>query len=154
MAPHVQRILSLDPGGTTGWCVHNLGGNSFRGGQLEGSKHHKKLFGLLRRERPDVVVCEAFNYQIRKQSGVDMPGVVLMSREYIGVAELWSQLYNRQLVMQQPSIIGLQWLKNPALKRLGIYKSGEQHRNDATRHMLYYVVQNLGLREYLGALRN
>jgi hypothetical protein len=162
------KILALDPGGTTGWCKHVLrsagvalgtsgaqeGERAWAGGELTGDDHHKTLWKLLTSELPDVVVYEAFNYQIRKSQGTQMPGVHLISREYIGVAQLWCQLTGKEIVKQQPSVIGLTWVKDPSLKALGLYNSGEKHRNDATRHMLYYLVHTLGRTSYLSALRH
>lgn len=149
-----QRIIALDPGGTTGWCTFDVGPSRWSGGQLDQEDHHEDLWHLLQRQQPNVVVYEAFNYQIRKHQGTTMPGVVLMSREYIGVAQLWCQLYQREIVKQQPSVVGLAWLKDPMLRKMGRYNTGEPHRNDATRHMLYYLVHTLGYKELLAPLRN
>lgn len=148
----MTKVIALDPGGTTGWCSHTIDKSGWSGGQIEGDDHHRALANVLTGEGPDVVVYEAFNYQIRQ--GGQMPGVDLIAREYIGVAKLWCQLHPHvTLIKQQPSVVGLTWLKDPALKKLGLHTSGERHHNDATRHLLYYIVQTLGLTDYLLPLR-
>jgi hypothetical protein len=58
-------------------------------------------------------------------------------------------MLKRTLVMQQPAVLGVKWCKDEYLKGLGIHTAGEPHRNDATRHALYYLVQSLGRTDYL-----
>lgn len=161
------KIISFDPGGTTGYVIHKVrpknsqtagGGyhytDSWIGDQLGPEEHHIDLWKLLTREDPDIVVCEAFNYQIRRNQQVDMPGVVLMSRNYIGVIELYCALTKTPLHMQQPSTIGIKWLDDEALKKLKIHTPGKPHKNDAARHLVYYVATEMKRRDSLERLRN
>lgn len=161
------KVIAFDPGGTTGYVIHKVrpknsqthgGGyhytDSWVGGQLGPEEHHIDLWKLLTSESPDIVVCEAFNYQIRRNQQVDMPGVVLMSRNYIGIIELYCKLRQKPLFMQQPSIIGLKWLNDSALKTLKIYTPGQQHKNDAARHLVYYVATEMKRNDSLERLRN
>jgi hypothetical protein len=155
------KIMSFDPGGTTGWCKHMFrerathdGEARWDGGQIVGDNHHRVLWKLLTAENPDVIVYEAFNYQIRQSQAATMPGVVLISREYIGVLQLYAQLRKIPIFKQQPSVITITWLKDDALEKMGQHNSGEPHRNDATRHMLYHLVQTLERTDYLSALRH
>lgn len=159
-----MRLMSFDPGGTTGWCLHqHVGagepvppGPRWVGGQLTGGEvgHHLELWELLKKYEPTVIIYEAFNYQIRQRQAATMPGVQLISREYIGILQLWARLYKIPIVKQQPSVIGIQWVKDPALKKFGLYNVGEPHRNDAARHMVYFIVSALESPEMLRALRN
>lgn len=161
------KIISFDPGGTTGYVIHKVvpknaqkcNGSyhytdSWTGGQLGPDKHHVDLWKLLTKENPDRVVCERFTYQIRKNQQVDMPGVVLMSRNYIGVIELYCELTHTPLFMQETSVIGLKWVDNEALKLLKIHTPGQVHKNDAARHLVYHVVHTMKRTDSLQALKN
>jgi hypothetical protein len=162
-----ESIMSFDPGGTTGYTIRNLArrgrslssGTSYdyngvwRGGQLGPRTHHRELWQLLTREDPDRIVCEDFVYRIVKNQGVAQPGIQLVSREYIGVIKLYCALTNKPLHMQPSSVISLAWTADDALRKLGIYMPGEQHRNDATRHLLYFAVETLGRKDILLPLR-
>lgn len=163
------KILSLDPGGTTGysWCELDPGDKKqipeFYGGQIGPGKHHLDLFNLLQ-EGWDVVVCESFEYRMvaiddDKTGTVYSPVIELISKEYIGVVELWSQGTQTgraaKIVFQKPAVaVGQKtfWTKEKMVK-MGVYKSGERHRNDATRHLLHYTVTKLGYRAILSYLR-
>jgi hypothetical protein len=161
-----KKVIAFDPGGTTGWTKHLLtnartprtfeGERVWTGGQLAKENHHRELYRLLTSERPDIVVYEAFNYQLRKNQGTEAPGVSLISREYIGVIRLYCQMAGAECIKQQPSILKLNWLENPALAKMGLLAKpahDKRHRNDATRHMLYYLVQTLNRSDYLLPLR-
>lgn len=156
-----RLILSFDPGGTTGFARYYLrdqepqySGQTDRhitegwtGGQIGPGKHHKKLWAFLAREEPDWIVCEDFNYE---------PGhdhVELISRDYIGIIELYCQLTHKKLYMQPRTIMSTEWVKDAKLKLLGLYIPGQPHRNDATRHLVWHVVQTLRRKEILNGLR-
>lgn len=158
------KVLTFDPGGTTGYVINNVHKpgstpptydyqESWSGGQLGPHEHHKELWELLTSCDANIIVCEAFNYRIIKNRGVDQPGVVLQSRNYIGIIELYVALTRKPLVMQPPSVIGLDWVSDEALKAMRIYTAGQKHRNDATRHAVYHLVHTLKRREILTPLR-
>lgn len=156
-----EWILSFDPGGTTGWARHflrregssSIGGNSYdyqeswSGGQLESDNHHVELWTLLTNLNPDKVICEQFE----NQHGT--PGIHLISRNYIGVIELYCALTNKPLIMQSPGIKQAAWISDEALKRLKLHHPGNVHRNDAVRHIIYYAVTVLKRKDILSALK-
>lgn len=165
------KIIAFDPGGTTGWAGHRVRPrdhpmSEWAGGQFspdddvhpvvnpaaEHCGHHKHLFEWLHKMKPNVVVCERFVYEIRRNQGVDMPGVVLISRDYIGVIELYCKMTLTPLFMRTRNALHL-W-DDEKLKKLGLYTAGARHRNDATRHLLDYIVGELGRRDYLKPLRS
>ena len=143
-------IVAFDPGGTTGWAYWHEETDEWGQGQIGPDEHHEELWDWLDSYAPDIVIYEAFNYQIRrdeKGTAVDMPGVELISREYIGIIRLWSQLNHcLDATKQQPSIITLKWLLDDRLKEMTyprnndqcLYRTNAPHANDATRHLLYY----------------
>lgn len=169
MKQESDLIMAFDPGGTTGYVYHYLrhlnvnkytGGNfdyvgAWGGGQIGPNKHHKELWTLLCRENPTAIVCEDFDYRILrdKDDTYDRGGISLISRDYIGVIELYCELTGTPLHMQKPTIKAIEWLKDPALKKLGIYKTSNQHQNDASRHLLHHIVVSLNRKDALNALR-
>lgn len=149
-----MRIISLDPGGTTGWAcytesqlasyVYNV--NDFTYGQLGPHEHHKELYDLLRSgiEHDYRIVCESFEYRNESRSGL-----VLVSREYIGVVKLFCQetltLYFPQTA-SVGKITGNSFVQPANLARLGLWakggKSRMNHAMDAVSHLLQYMVKN------------
>lgn len=165
-----MRILSLDPGGTTGYSWCELDGDKSKkfevhGGQIGPGKHHKALWALLcdlgAKWNWDVVVCETFTYRMvamdEGKGTTYSPYIDLISKEYIGVVELWADTNGRgaRVVWQSPSqAVGESpFWHDERLKKVGLHNKGERHRNDATRHLLHYTVTKLGYKAYLTALR-
>lgn len=137
-----MRYLSLDPGGTTGVCIHDTTKHKydpklrlFERKQLTGI-HHVKLWELLGETLPDVIVCESFVYQRRDN-------VVLVSVEYIGIVRLFSMVYGIKYKEQPPASAKGLW-GDDKLKVIGLHSPGQPHANDATRHLLYYITIDEG----------
>lgn len=169
MSQESDLIMAFDPGGTTGYVYHYLrhlntskytGTNydyvgAWGGGQIGPDKHHKELWTLLCREDPSVIVCESFDYRVLrdKDDTYDRGGISLVSREYIGIIELYCQLTGKPLYMQKSAIKAIEWLKDPSLKKLGVHTAGNQHQNDAARHLIHYLVVTLKRKDALNALK-
>jgi hypothetical protein len=105
----------------------------------------------------DVIIYERFQYQRRElDKGVSL---VLDSVEYIGIIKLCSKrmhldkgfAYKHQLVEQTPAQAKNFWTDDK-LKKVGLYTSGSAHERDATRHLLYYLMQH-GDKRYVNLLR-
>jgi hypothetical protein len=159
-SPYGKRVLAFDPGGTTGWAWHQIGTKHWTGDEIDPEKkgHHVELYQFLRDTAPQIVVCENFLFAVPSIVGpegekVNMPKVELISREYIGIIKLYCFAHRKQLIMQPPSIMATTWVKDEALQKLGLYTRGARHRNDATRHLFYYVAGTLELKEYFAPLR-
>ena len=158
-----MRILSFDPGGTTGWAFHSLyqgeltGAPHIEGGQLGPHEHHGELWNLIYHYTPDLIVYEQFDYRIKKDktSGMEIPGIVLVSKEYIGIFKLWQagMPQKRRLFAQSSSYGGAGGRSGHAfwtddkLKVIGAHHPGKQHQNDATRHMLMYITEGQLMRK-------
>lgn len=157
-ANQLTRIVAVDPGVTTGLVFHEVWEDRvspvWQRRELGPDRHHLQLWKYLREIAPHVIVCERFEYRIIRNQATDMPGVRLESREYIGVCELYSQMYDVPLIMQ-PVSSAKNLFTDSKLKGLSLYSapSGRQHMNDATRHALYYIVVTLGRKDYLSKLR-
>lgn len=153
-------IVSLDPGGTTGIASYYLlgegrsgssGGSfdyceTFNGKELGPEPHFKQLWSYLTNMSPDILLCENFDIQ-------DNPAVSMISLQYIGVAKLYHQLTGKALFMRPRPNKDIAWLSNDSLKRMGLYTEGMPHRNDATRHLVHFVVNELKRKEILDTLR-
>src|SRR6266496_5385448 len=161
------RILALDPGGVTGWATYTAlkmrdpftneyeylnedwtGGQlgNFDGKKWKPAKHHNELETLLGMQHVHdfTVVCEAFDYRNESRSGL-----VLMSREYIGVVERFCQERNVPLVMQSASVGKITkkgFVRKENLERLGLWVKGGgstwDHMMDSYGHLLQYMIKN------------
>ena len=156
-------ILAIDPGGGTGWVLHELGTKKYRRGcfLVTSSPYHAKLLDFLSETRPDVIVYEEFVYRVQyigKGRKVASPTINLMAKEYIGIIRLYAQQSGCKLVVRQPGQ-GFDFWKDDKLKGLGLYLRGQKktngapHINDAMRHLLGYIVHTLNRRDYLMGLR-
>jgi hypothetical protein len=163
-------VLALDPGGSTGWAAYQaevltgLAGAQLEfhnekivQGQLGPELHHLALWNLLGEMHVTnfIIVCESFEFR-----GEDRTNIRLISKEYIGVVELFTQERNRTLPddikvrhVPQTAATGKSfWYpKVPGkkatwdgskLKALGLYHptTNGRHINDATAHLLRYLV--------------
>lgn len=148
-------LTAVDPGGTTGIGMYDaeyLEGTFFnqRFQQLEigPEDHHDELLALLERRQTHntVVICESFDNR-------DNPAAELISLEYIGVCKLFGQQRHVPVVFQTPAL-GKGFWDDGKLKRASLYnptKGG--HQNDAMRHLLHYMVHELGRKDLLEVLR-
>jgi hypothetical protein len=129
-------IISLDPGGTTGFACGELdeiqGLLKVRSSQDKWS--HSVLYAQLSIAHPDWIVCESFEYRNRARAGLE-----LISCELIGVVHLYVQQYKCELTMQTAST-GKGHFTDEKLKADGLYKTSTPHGNDATRHLLHWFV--------------
>lgn len=141
--------IGLDPGVTTGYAIGGIedGKMTVVTGQYRWD--HIGLWQFLLNGKPDFVICERFEF---RQGNVKdyRKGLELFSRELIGVVNLYQQLEtmreNREVIlymqnpMKQPTK-GRQTnthFTNEVLKRSAIYKPGNEHANDAARHLLHW----------------
>lgn len=148
-----MKVLALDPGGTTGWAMYSCEeivepfnstsefyNEKWVAGQLDRPGHHEQLYTLLELMHADPfhVVTESFEFRQRARNGL-----VLISLEYIGVAELFCQQRQLQLKRQTASM-AKGFVTDDKIKNMELWKSGQPHAMDATRHLLYYLVNKCG----------
>lgn len=142
------RIVSLDPGGTTGWATFTSDGVTAQWlcGQLAG-QHHDRLDAMLGTFHTEEyhIVCESFEYR-----NVSRAGLVLDSVEYIGVMKRFCQNRGVSYTMQTASQgkVGTRpnaFVKKSNLEKLGLWSPGNIHAMDAYGHLLYYMINNIGL---------
>jgi hypothetical protein len=143
----MKQIVALDPGGTTGVAVLTFDASTklWHRKQLGPQEHHYDLYQELcqhlncrGQETPLTVVCEGFQYRNDYR-----PGLVLVSREYIGVAKFFCQEFEVSYVEQsagQGKAGKRTFVRPEHIKKLGMWLPGKPHAMDATAHLLYYVI--------------
>jgi hypothetical protein len=150
------RIIALDPGGETGWATFtandraaasvNIPPRGFASGTLGPRKHHDLLTHLLENQHVDdyVVVCERF----LRRPGND--GALDISLEYQGVVERFCEARKVPLHLQTSSQAKA-FVTDKALRRLSLYVPTrvERHARDATRHLLWYMINKLNHNQLL-----
>lgn len=130
----------------------------FDGGQIGPEEHHLELWDLLRdyappTQPPLTVVCESFEFRQHINQGQSKTGVNLISKEYIGLVKLAQKFLNIAETHFQSASMAKSLVpdKGPQahqkLKALGLYETNNPHQNDATRHLLRYLVVTLKVRE-------
>ena len=145
--------IALDPGVTTGVCIHgHISGPPIAGSLLEQfqldtgeSEGLDRMFRQLETLEPAFVVYERFVYQKRDK-------VELWPVQVIGVINYWCWIRNKVPYVQTPSQAKNLW-PDEKLKKLGLWIEGHPHAMDATRHMLYHLVVSKGDRSWLENLR-
>ncbi len=128
----MSTILSLDPGGTTGYVVIEVDDVTFpevvRRGQIVGGLEGFLGFhwDVLEDIKIDAIVCESFTLR-EGIYGADLSPVYI-----IGALEA---LYPTvPIKYQEPKLKPL--CDDGRLKKLGLYIPGKPHSNDAMRHAI------------------
>jgi hypothetical protein len=142
-------VLCLDPGGTTGYAWGNISGSEevfrYRGaGQAQ--LRPAGLYAMLESISPAYIVAEKF------ESRAGIAGVELISRNLLGVLELWSEIRDCSF-HQQSASEGFGFYADAKLQKLGVFIPGNVHANDATRHLLHWATFKQGSK-WLGEGRN
>ena len=144
---HLDRfvLMAFDPGGTTGVAILNLTG--LESGiptpilaQLGPHTHRLELWDIMNEYNPTHVVYESFEFRNKARDNLE-----LISRDYIGIIGLWSDL-NPTRLYKQSAAQAKGFIKdtgpnaNVPLKRLGWYVPGKKHAMDAVRHLTYFLI--------------
>lgn len=161
------RVVALDPGGTTGWASYSAEklenplteefeyvNEDFRCGQIEIKDHHHQLYGFLGFNHTNefYIVCERFEYRNTSRAGL-----VLDSREYIGVVKLFVQERNYHsdnavTLSFQNASEAKGFVRDSHIKKLGLWSPGNPHAMDATRHLLYWLTTQYEDKKFRKAL--
>lgn len=150
----MTKIVSFDPGGTTGVAIWEDG--KWNRCSLGPKEHHYELWQfLIRHGDADTWVYETFNYQRRDiTKGVSLE---LISREYIGIIKLaftrcashWGGKTSELIPQSPPQRM---FWTDDKLRELDLWVSSE-HERDATRHLLYYLTFTCKDDRYLKRLK-
>ena len=133
-----MKIISLDPGRTTGYSVGLLQDEQpFQFISKQKKMTHEELWTELCFTQADVVVCESFDFRNGVRTGTD-----LIPAELIGVVHLWCARSKKRLDFQNASTHGAGgkngYFNNENLKRKGIYVAARPHAMDSLRILLYW----------------
>ncbi len=154
----MYRIIAFDPGGTTGWATYTAErvqqpdgkmyyfNSTWACGQLGPDEHHVALHTLLEIQTTlDFdIVYESFEFR-----NAARPGLVLVSREYIGVIKFFYHdrvnTHGWNLVKQDPAqaVGDKSFVQDRHVKKMDLWRPGQRHAMDATRHLLYYMAITL-----------
>lgn len=111
---------------------------AFESWDIGPDEHHQELYVQIR-DRVydwDTLICERFDYRPH------LDKAELISREYIGVCKL----ARPGVVLQTPGQ-AKDLVTDDRLKRLGLYQGLSEHRRDAFRHLLFYLVTKRKIKE-------
>lgn len=134
-----MRIVSLDPGGETGYVVWDRKVVFY--GQLIGA-HHQELWRLLSEQGHGtgdlLVICERFDHR-------NAEFAKLVSVEYIGIVRLYQQTIQAaggagHVVWQGSSV--KKWADNAKLQKMELLLrpiKPMKDANDAMRHLVHYI---------------
>ena len=139
-----MKVISLDPGRTTGYSVGVTHDDSeFEFISKQAKLTHGELFSLLSHENPHRIVCESFDFRNGVRTGTD-----LIPAELIGVVHLFALDAEIPLDFQNASTHGAGGkygrFNNSNLQRWGIYLPGKPHAMDSLRILLYWYEHGKG----------
>jgi hypothetical protein len=141
----MKAILALDPGGTTGWALvqQDEFAELYNVGQIGPGDHHKVLWNMISKLNAQHVdfrlVCESFEFRQGKQRA----GIVLVSKEYIGICKLFGQCFPETPVVFQTASQAKAFVTDEKIKALDLWSPGNKHAMDAMRHLITYQVQRM-----------
>ena len=138
----MATMLSLDPGGTTGYAIFDVDlvnldqpAELIQRGQIAGSLqgfldfYHDVLDAI----NIDLIVCESFTLR-EGVYGADLSPVYIIG----AVQALYGE--TAQLEYQEPKLKPL--CDDARLKKMGLHVPGKPHANDAVRHAVIYLRNN------------
>lgn len=146
------RVLAFDPGGTTGWAYASGGSSTgldfgYDSGQIGPHEHHSELWSFLEAQwaplpsTPLEITFESFEYRNLSRSGL-----VLVSKEYIGIIKLFCQ-HHDITPTERTASAAKHMISDDKIHALGLWKPSRPHAMDATRHLLTHLVVGKGIRE-------
>lgn len=164
-----MRVMSLDPGGGTGWAVwsgelsREWNPDDVEMGSLDTPDHHHHLDCLLRDKLTYMVdppiMLHIDNVPVtgtmvragRKDAQLvverfdhtDNRAADLISNEYIGVAKAFSQKYGVAYYTVSRSNKDTAYLKGKELKGFGLWHESKDAR-DAARHLVHHLIFTCG----------
>lgn len=141
-----MNVVALDPGITTGYATGIIDDVTCVMSVLTGEDKwsHRELWDFLMNAKPAFIISERFEFRHgigRHKHKGGQHGLEMYSRELIGVCELYSDLHPPCETRLQPAMKGTggNYFSDDKLKKLGLFKSGKGHANDAARHLLYWA---------------
>lgn len=135
------KVLCLDPGKTTGWCL-------FEDGKLTKVDHVEDcyddknvnvlpLMKLIEETKPDFIVYEDYKVYSNKLDRHSFSPVFTV--RLIGAIETFAQMNNIPTHKQMAST-AKSFVTDEKLKQWGFWETGKKHGRDAIRHGCYFLL--------------
>lgn len=135
-SPPGSIVMAVDPGKMTGVALFN--GTVHRSFELGIDAVFKELYRLVQSYLPATVICEAFRITVQTAKNTQAP----WSLELIGALRLTCLLFDIPFVLQSPSD-AKGFSTDDKLKAMEWYNPSKGgHQNDATRHLMAWLVRN------------
>jgi DNA-directed RNA polymerase specialized sigma subunit len=136
-----QRLLCLDPGKTTGWCLFE-NGKLTRWGQVPECYDDKNidvagLTTLFNDVQPDFVLYEDYRVYSNKLDRHSYSPV--MTVRLLGLIETYCQMNNIP-THKQMATTAKNFCTDAKLQQWGFWQTGMRHARDAIRHGCYFLL--------------
>lgn len=132
----VGRVLTLDPGETTGWSFWSFGELRECGEWITPSP--LEMADVLRNQLHgsfNTVVYE--EYRIRGNKFKEHVGSEVITIQNIGVIRVFADQWKAR-TFRQTAGMAKSFATDAKLRRWGLYQTGWRHANDAIRHGVYW----------------
>lgn len=136
-----QRLLCLDPGKTTGWCLFE-NGRLTKWGQVDDCYDDKNidvkgLLDLFAELQPDFILYEDYRVYSNKLDRHSYSPV--MTVRLLGVIETYCQMNNIPS-HKQMATTAKNFCTDAKLEQWGFWQKGMRHARDAIRHGCYFLL--------------
>lgn len=136
-----SRLLCIDPGKTTGWCLF-IDGKLKEGGHIEACYDDKnidakKIQELISATNPDFILYEDYKIYGHKLQQHNFSNV--MTLRLIGVIESLSQIADIP-THKQMAVTAKNYVTDAKLKLWNFYEFGGKHCRDSIRHGCYFLL--------------
>lgn len=159
MMEYPQIVIAIDPGGTTGVAVMELGEIEFKllktyqwGDPDEvWEKIHREVVAWRDFIGPEklYVICESFEIRPDVLDPDETPKYIIKDLERFVAPE--HEIHYQQASMAKVGVPPAKGGQPDALKRFGLYQRGMRHTNDAIRHIVAYALDKLRYRPLIVA---
>jgi hypothetical protein len=126
------KVIAYDPGITVGYAEGHIDDGLMTIVSGESKASHGTLWASLGLMKPDVIVCESFEFRRNARDNLE-----LFSCELIGVIRLYAEI-NDCLLEMQTAAQGKGFFSDNKLRAAKLYRMGKPHANDAIRHLLHW----------------
>lgn len=132
------RLLSLDPGETTGWAVFEHGELTAAGQALTMANGWTEIDRLFADIQPTMVIYE--NYRVYEHKLSRHANSEVYTLRLVGVIEYLCDVKHKIPYYNQMAHQAKGFVSDEKLKQWNYYKTGMKHGRDAIRHGCYFLL--------------
>ena len=144
-----RKLLSIDPGHTTGWSIFENGDMTSCGqvdtvidrrGNNEGTVDWRAVEKLVLFHNPTHVLYEdyrVYGHKLDRHSNSQV-----LTIRIIGVIDYLARIHLGAEVTHQSASVAKGFCDDKKLKMWGLYTKGQRHSRDSIRHAVYYLLFN------------